>query len=238
MTDPAQIWSYLAQAPLMWLTVTLVGYVIGDMVFRASGRRSIANPVLIAMILVGGLLLATETPFATYFEGAQFVHFMLGPATVALALPLYENRARVRRSALPILAGLAAGSVVAVVSVLLIARGFGMPQQIMASLAPKSTTAPVAMGISEALGGLPTLTAAMVQVTGIVGAMVAVPLMIALRIRDERAAGLAMGVASHGIGTARAFQVSARMGAFAGIGLGLNAVLTAILAPLAMRWLG
>lgn len=235
MTDPALIWSYLAQGPLLWLTVTLLAYWAGDTASRAAGRRPLVNPVLVAVILLAAVLGATGTPYATYFEGAQFVHFMLGPATVALALPLYMNLARVRRAALPMLAGLLAGSVTAVVSALAIARALGVEGSVLASLAPKSATAPVAIGISESLGGQPTLTAVLVLLTGIIGAVVATPLLNALGIRDWRARGFATGVAAHGIGTARAFQVHETAGAFAGIGMGLNAVLTALIAPTILR---
>ncbi|MDP5308324.1 LrgB family protein [Paracoccus spongiarum] len=235
MNDPLLIWSYLAQGPLLWLTATLLAYLAGDACFRAAGRQSWANPVLVAVILLAVLLWATGTDYRTYFEGAQFVHFMLGPATVALALPLYDNLPRVRKAALPMLAGLLAGSGVAVVSALAIARAFGIEGSVLASLAPKSTTAPVAIGIAERLGGQPTLTAALVLLTGIFGAIIVTPLLNALQIRDWRARGFSVGVAAHGIGTARAFQVNETAGAFSGIGMGLNAVLTAIIAPLALR---
>ncbi len=238
MTDPALIWSYLAQGPLLWLTATLVAYVIGDALFRAAARQSWANPVLIAVILQAALLGATGTDYATYFEGAQFVHFMLGPATVCLALPLYDNLPRVRRAAWPMLAGLVVGSGTAILSALLIARAFGIGGPVLASLAPKSTTAPVAIGIAERIGGQPTLTAALVLLTGIFGAVVVTPLLNVLRVRDWRARGFAVGVAAHGIGTARAFQVNETAGAFSGIGMGLNAVLTAVIAPIVVGWLG
>ncbi|WP_103172207.1 LrgB family protein [Paracoccus sp. SY] len=238
MTDPALIWSYLAQGPLLWLTATLVAYVIGDALFRAARRQSWANPVLIAVALLAALLGATGTDYATYFEGAQFVHFMLGPATVCLALPLYDNLPRVRRAAWPMLAGLFVGSGVAIVSALLIARAFGIGEPVLASLAPKSTTAPVAIGIAERIGGQPTLTAALVLLTGIFGAIIVTPVLNALRVRDWRARGFAVGVAAHGIGTARAFQVNETAGAFSGIGMGLNAVLTAVIAPMVVGWLG
>lgn len=234
-TDPILIWAYLTQGPLLWLTATLAAYAIGSAVFGLARRQSWANPVLIAVVLLAGLLLATGTDYPTYFEGAQFVHFMLGPATVCLALPMYENLPRIRRAVLPIAAGLGVGSLVAVASALGIARLGGLGPEIMASLAPKSTTAPVAIGIAEALGGQPTLTAVLVLLTGIFGAMVVTPLMDLLGIRDRRARGLAAGTAAHGIGTARAFQVNLTAGAFAGIGMGLNAVLTAIIAPLVLH---
>jgi len=231
MTDLPDIWSYLREGPLLWLTATLIAYLIGDALFRASGRNPLVNPVLVAMVILGTVLWATATPYATYFEGAQFVHFMLGPATVALAGPLYTNLPHVRRTLLPMAGALIVGSVTAVASALWIAQALSVEGATLASLAPKSTTAPVAIGIAEQLGGLPTLTAALVIITGIIGAVVVTPLMNALRITDWRARGFSVGVAAHGIGTARAFQVNDTAGAFAGIGMVLNALLTALIAP-------
>ncbi|MDS9466711.1 LrgB family protein [Paracoccus sp. MBLB3053] len=235
MNDAALIWSYLAEGPLLWLTATLLAYWLGDRLFRAARRQSWANPVLFAVFVLALLLWSTGTTYQTYFEGAQFVHFMLGPATVALGMPLYENLQRLRNALVPLLAALVAGSLVAVVSVLALAKAFGLSDVMMASLAPKSTTAPVAIGIAEGLGGEPTIAAVLVLLTGIFGAMIATPLLNLLRVHDWRARGFAVGVAAHGIGTARAFQVNETAGAFAGIGMGLNAVLTAIIAPLALN---
>ena len=234
MREFAEIWSYLAASPLIWLTATLIAYVIGDTLAQAAGRTPLANPVLIAVILLASLLWITGTSYATYFEGAQFVHFLLGPATVALAIPLWQQRHAVRRAFVPICAALLAGSVTAVLSALAIGHALGLSPQLLATLAPKSTTAPVALGISQSLGGSPTLTAVLVILTGMIGAIVVTPLMNALRIRDWRARGFAVGVAAHGIGTARAFQVNPQAGAFAGIGMALNAMLTALLAPWAL----
>ncbi len=232
MTGFSEIWSYLAEGPLLWLSATLIAYAIGDALSRAAGRAAIVNPVLIAVGLLAALLMTTGTSYDTYFEGAQFVHFMLGPATVALAVPLYANRALVRAALLPMLAALVAGSLTAVVTALAIARAMGVSGETLISLAPKSATAPVALGVSQSIGGSPTLTAVLVILTGITGAVVATPLLNLLRIRDPRARGFATGVAAHGIGTARAFQRSETTGAFAGIGMGLNALLTALLVPL------
>jgi len=232
MTGFSDIWSYLAEGPLLWLAATLVAYAIGDALSRASRRAPLVNPVLIAVILLATLLVFTGTSYETYFEGAQFVHFMLGPATVALAAPLYANRARIRAALLPMLAGLLAGSLTAVVSALAIARAFGLSGETLASLAPKSATAPVALGVAESIGGSPTLTAVLVILTGITGAVIAAPLLNLMRIRDARARGFAIGTAAHGIGTARAFQESETAGAFSGIGMGLNALLTALIVPL------
>lgn len=235
MTDFAEIWSYLSRGPLLWLTATLAAYAAGDACARAAKRAPLINPVLIAVALLAPMLWLTGTPYATYFEGAQFVHFLLGPVTISLALPLCENLPRIRRAALPMLAALVAGSVTSAVSVLAIARGFGLGPDLLASLAPKAATAPVAIGVSERLGGSPTLTAVMVLVTGAIGAVVVTPLLNLLRIKDWRARGFAVGVAAHGIGTARALQVNPTAGAFAGLGMALNAVLTALIAPLILH---
>lgn len=235
MSDLTRIWTYLAQEPLLWLTATLIAYSLGDAAFRASGKRPYVNPVLIAVTLLALVLWTTATPYQTYFEGAQFVHFMLGPATVALAAPLYGNLSKIRRSAIPMLCALLAGSTTAILSALGVAYALGIRGEVLLSIAPKSVTAPVALGISDSIGGSPTLTAVLVILTGVMGAVMATPLLNLLGITDWRARGFAVGVASHGIGTARAFQVNETAGAFAGIGMGLNALLTAILAPLIVR---
>jgi putative effector of murein hydrolase len=171
------------------------------------------------------------------FRRRTFIHFLLGPAIVALAVPLYEHRDTVARAAVPMLVALLVGSIVAMGSAILIARAFGAPRAVLIALAPKSVTAGVAMGITEALGGDPALTAVLVILTGIIGAVVVTPLMNGIRLRDFRARGFAVGLASHGIGTARAFQVDQVAGTFAGIAMGLNALLTAILVPFVLALL-
>ena len=246
MTEPASaiassglgdfgLWVYLSRTPLLWLTVTLLAYLVADRISAALGRRPLANTVLIAVALAAGLLAATGTPYRTYFEGAQFVHFLIGPATVALALPLYRSRHTVWRALLPMAAALVVGSLSAMLSALLIARALGMPAGVLAALAPKSVTAGVAMGIAEGLGGDPALAAVMVLITGAIGAVAVTPLMNALGLRDMRARGFAAGLAAHGLGTARAFHVHPVAGTFAGIALALNALFSAILAPIVLR---
>lgn len=227
--DVAGIWVYLAASPLLWLAATLVAYAIGDAISQRFHRHALANPVVIAAALLALLLVATGTSYQTFFEGAQFVHFMLGPATVALAIPLYHNLGKVRRALLPMAAALVVGSLTAAGSAVAIAWLLGAPEDVLASLAPKSVTAPIAMELSNSLGGLPSLTAVLVVATGITGAIIVTPLMNALGIKDYAARGFAAGVASHGIGTARAFQVSELAGTFAGIAMGLNGALTSLL---------
>lgn len=236
--DQFALWVYLSRTPLLWLTLTLAAYWAADRVSVASNRHPLANPVLHAVWIIGAVLALTGTPYATYFEGAQFVHFLLGPATVALAIPLFENRATVMKALVPMLASLVVGSIVAVVSAVVIAQALGAPGPVLAALAPKSVTAGVAMGIGEALGGDPALTAVLVILTGIVGAMIVTPLMNGLHIKDWRARGFAAGLAAHGIGTAHAFHINPLAGTFAGIALGLNALFTAALVPLVLTLFG
>jgi len=235
--NPFSLWVYLSQSPLLWLTVTLLTYAIADAASLATHRHALANPVFHSMWIIGAFLLLTGTSYTTYFEGAQFVHFLLGPATVALAVPLYENRKVALAAILPMLAALAVGSVTAIGSVVLLAEAVGLPRTVVLSLAPKSVTAAVAMGISESLHADPSLTAVAVILTGIMGAMIVTPLMNRLGTRDLRARGFAVGIAAHGIGTARAFQVDAVAGVFASIAMSLNALMTSLLVPLAVTLL-
>lgn len=236
--DPQMLWVYLAASPLLWLTVTLAAYVVSDRISVACGRHPLANPVLIAVAIVATILIVTGTAFDTYFAGAQFVHFLLGPATVALAIPLYRHWPQVRRALLPIAAALIAGALTAVISAVGIAALFGAPREVLAALAPKSVTAAIAMGVAQEIGGEPSLTATLVIATGILGAILVTPLMNLLGIRDWRARGFAVGLASHGIGTARAFQVDPVAGVFAGIAMGLNGLLTALIVPALLRLAG
>lgn len=230
-----EIWVYLSASPLLALTMTLVAYQAGNWLYRRFNMHPLLNPVLIAVIILVSLLLVTGTDYQTYFEGAQFVHFLLGPATVALALPLYRQIERVRKSALALGASLLIGSLTAMLSAVGIAKLLGASKATLVSLAPKSVTAPVAMGISESLGGLPSLTAVLVILTGILGAALGPMVLDLVGVRDWAARGFAIGTASHGIGTARALQVNEAAGAFAGLAMGLNALATAILLPLIWR---
>ncbi len=237
MIDFVELWVYLSGSPLLWLTSTLIGYLTADAISRALHRHPLANPVLIAIALVSVILVATGTPFPAYFAGAQFVHFLLGPATVALAVPLIRHLPQVRRTLVPMPVALVVGSVTAIGSAVLLARLFGLDRAAILALAPKSSTAAIAMGIAEKVGAEPALTAVLVILTGISGAIVVTPLMNALRLKNYAARGFAAGLASHGIGTARAFQVDPLAGTFAGIALGLNGLLTALLVPLLLPWL-
>lgn len=228
----ADVWVYLSASPLLGLTLTLVAYQAAYWLYQRSGFNPLLNPVLLAIAMLVTALYVTGTPYAVYFDGAQFVHFLLGPATVALAVPLYLQFDRLKKLALPLAGALFAGSATAILAAVGIAWALGAADSTLLSVAPKSVTAPIAMGIAEKIGGIPSLTAVLVIMTGVSGAMMAKYVLDALRITDHGIRGFAVGIAAHGIGTARAFQVSERAGAFAGLGMGLNGLMTALLMPL------
>jgi predicted murein hydrolase (TIGR00659 family) len=231
------LWSYLSSHPLAAITATLGAYLLGDTIWKAGRRHPLLNPVLLAILVLSGALWAGGISYSRYFEGAQFIHVMLGPATVALAIPLYKAIGAVRRAAIPVLGALLFGSVFAAGAAVGSAWLFGASDALLASLAPKSVTTPVAMALAEGLGGLPGLTAVLVILTGVAGATFGGLAMDAVGLRDMRARGFAMGLASHGIGTARALTVSGTAGAFASLAMALNALATATLLPLIARWL-
>ena len=211
--------------------------VAADRLSALSGRNSFVNPVLIAIAALGALLLGTGTSYDTYFEGAQFVHVLLGPATVALAVPIVRYRAEIRANAVPLAVALVVGALTGIASVVGLAVAFGLDPALIASLAPKSVTAPIAMGVAREIGGVPELTAVLVIATGIVGAALVTPVLNLMRVRDPRARGFAVGLAAHGIGTARALQVHPVAGTFAGLAMALNGLVTAFAAPALVAWL-
>ncbi|MEY4591232.1 MAG: hypothetical protein RIR18_127 [Pseudomonadota bacterium] len=237
MTDRIfQLWAYLSATPLMGLTLTLLVYLVALAVHRRCGGHPLANPVLVAVTLLCALLWLSGVSYSRYFEGAQFVHFLLGPATVALALPLYAQFNRVQALVIPVTVALWVGSLVAIVSAMVVAWWWGASWTSVLSLAPKSITTPIAMGVSEKIGGLPSLTAVLVIITGIFGAAVCEPWLKWLKIRDQAAQGFAIGMSAHGIGTARAFLISEEAGAFSALAMGLNGFLTALLVPFVIPW--
>jgi len=232
------VWVYLSASPLLHLTLTVTAYLLSDWVYKKSGNRSLLHPVLIAVIVLVAVLTATDTEYASYFEGAQFVHFFLGPATVALAVPLYNNFARLREMWLPLSLGLLVGATTAALSAVFFAWLLGASPQTLLALAPKSVTAPVAMGITEKLGGPASLTAILVVSTGILGAVIGPTILNWCRVKDPAVRGFAIGTTSHGIGTARAFQESEVAGAFSGLAMGLNTLVSSLLIPPLLDALG
>jgi predicted murein hydrolase (TIGR00659 family) len=225
-------------SPVWWLAMTLVVFQGAQWLYRRSRAFALFNPVLVSIVSMIALLLLSGTSYERYFADSQAIHLLLGPATVALAIPLYKQVAMVRAKGLPLLVSLVVGCVVAITTTVLAAQWLGLSASTVLSLAPKSVTTPIAMGVAEQVGGLPALTAALVIVTGIIGAVCAEPLLHVLGIKDDATKGFAIGLAAHGIGTARALQISEQAGAFSGLAMGLNGTLTALLVPLLLRWLG
>lgn len=238
MNDFVQLWVYLASTPLFGLTATLVTYVLASALYERVGRAPWANPVLWSVIALGALLLLSNTPYPTYFAGAQFVHVLLGPAVVALGWPLWQRRVEVRRRGLALVLAATLGGAAAAGTALGLAWALGLPPEVMRSLVAKSVTAPVAMGIAQQVGGVPALAAVFAVLTGLVGALSAKSVFDMLRVKPWAVRGFALGTVSHGLGAARALQVHADAGAYAGIALGLQVLLAALLIPLAFRLFG
>jgi predicted murein hydrolase (TIGR00659 family) len=231
-----ELWVYLSATPLFGLTATLVVYVLAQAVYSRLGHAPWANPVLWSVLCIAAVLLATGVSYPTYFAGAQFIHFLLGPAVVALGWPLWERRQQLRQRWLPLLMAALTGGLAASASALALGWAMGLPLDVLLSLAPKSVTAPVAMGIADKIGGIPALAAVFAVITGMVGALSAKYLFDALKIPTDEAGwtarGFALGTAAHGIGAARALQVNADAGAYAGLALGLQVLLASLLIPL------
>jgi len=237
MADFVQLWVYLSSTPLFGLTATIATYVVAQLAYERVGGAPWANPVLWSVVAIGVFLVATRTPYPTYFAGAQFIHFLLGPAVVALAWPLWLRGGEVRRRGVALTISALLGGAAAAGSAVLLATWLGMPLEVVRSLAPKSVTAPVAMGIAERIGGVPALSAVFAVLTGMVGALSAKYLFNGLGIASYAVRGFALGTSSHGIGAARAIQVDEDAGAYAGIALGLQVLLASILMPLVFGWL-
>ena len=231
---PHETWAWLTGSPLFGLTLTLGGYAIGRWAHRRTGSP-LLQPVLVAIVLVGAVLMLTDVPYADYLAGGRFVGFWLGPATVALALPLHQEWHLVRRAAVPILVGVVAGAVVSIGSAVLLTRVAGGDRTLQLTMAPKAATTPVSLALSAQVGGVPALTAVLTILAGITGATVGPWVLDRLRIRDLRARGIALGAVSHGIGTSRALQESRTEGAFSALSMALTALATSLLVPLLLK---
>ena len=227
----------LADSPLPWLALTMAAYLGAVWLYQKSGNSPYLIPILPAVIAVVAVLLLTGTPYPVYFDHVQALYFLIGPATVALAVPLYGQLHSIRRMWRPLGLALVVGSSAAIVSAVLVAWALGGSLETILSLAPKSASMPFALPVAERLGGLASLAAVAVAITGIFGAVVARPLLNALGVQDPAVRGFAVGLTAHAIGTARALQVSETAGAFSALAMGLNGVATAVLVPLCIALL-
>jgi putative effector of murein hydrolase len=228
----AHLGSLLAANPLIWLVVTLGGYLAGRALQNASGGAAIVNPVLIAILLVMIALVVSGTPYQTYFAGAKLIHFLLGPATIALAIPLARHFAVIKANLRSVGLALLAGSASAIISGIAIVHICGGSSAVALSMAPKAATTPIAMAVSGQAGGMPELTASLAILGGITTAIAGQWIFRMLGISDWRAQGLAAGVAGSGIAAAHVAARNETGAAFAAIGVGMNGLLTALLVPL------
>jgi len=226
-----EAWTAVATSPVLGVALTLAGYQVGRWLWVRTGNHPYVNPVLVAIVIVALALWLTGIDYDTYMEGGSVIALLLGPATVALAWPLHLEMALVRRAVVPILLGITFGSGTAVVAAVLVTRWLGGTEGLALSMAPKSTTTPVALALSETIGGIPALTAVLTILTGIVGAVVGPRLLTLMRVRDRTVRGLAVGVSSHGIGTAQMLHESRTAGAFSGLAMALTALVTSIWLP-------
>lgn len=223
--------------PLLFLTLTVAVFVMACWIHQRTRAHPLANPVLISVCLLILVMAATRTPYERYFEGAQFIHFLLGPATVALAIPMFRHIGKIRAAIVPITTGIVAGSIAGLALIGAASWVFAADPALTASLATKSVTAPVAMAIAPYTGAIPSLAAIMAVLAGMIGAAFGPTLLDRLGVKDPVARGLAMGTASHGQGTARILQENEEAGALAGIAMGLTALAMATVMPLLARFL-
>ncbi|MDE8346570.1 MAG: LrgB family protein [Acidocella sp.] len=232
------VWTYLQTQPLLGLTATLCVWEIACLIDARAGHAAWSNPTVFSILILAALLLVTKTSYQAYFTGAVYIHFLLGPATVALAIPMHTNWPAIKRHFVAIIVSLSSGSVVAAGSAMLIAHAMGAPRAVVISLGPKSVTTPIAMGIAQNLGGQPSLTAVFVMITGMFGAMICTLVFKLARLHDWRAQGLAAGTAAHGLATARMLLLSETAGAFGGLAIGLNGILTSLILPILVSLFG
>ena len=190
------IWVYLQAEPLFWLTLTIGSYLVGDYLYKKSKLFPLVNPVAISIFIISLVLINLNISYERYFDGAKFIHFMLGPATVALAIPIYKQFRVIQKEALSISISLIAGSLFAIVSTFILCEIFKIEDQVLFSMLPRSATAPIAMGISDLIGGIPSLTAIITILTGIMGASFGTFALDYLKLKDMSARGFGLGLAS------------------------------------------
>ena len=219
------------------LAVTFGVFFLAKLLQKKTGLM-LLNPILLAIAVLIIFLKTAGISYETYSEGGRLIEFWLKPAVVALGVPLYLQLETIKKQLLPIMLSQLAGCVVGVVSVVLIAKAMGASEEIIYSLAPKSVTTPIAMEVTQSLGGIPSLTAAVVVCVGLLGGILGFKTLKLTHVGSPMAQGLSMGTAAHAVGTSAAMDVSSKYGAFASLGLTLNGIFTALLTPTILRWLG
>lgn len=227
-----EIWVYLSGSPLLALFITLVAYQLGLTAYQKSNQNPLVNPVAIAVILVASFIQLIDMPYDKYFQGAQFIHFLLGSATVALAIPIYRGLSSLKNRAFVLVSSLIVGGATSIASGVGISTILGADKTIVGAFYSKSVTAPIAMGIAERINTSPTLTAIFAVTTGILGAILAPYILNILGVKAWWQRGFPIGVAAHGIGTSRAFSINAEAGAYASLAMGLHGIIGSIAIPI------
>ena len=223
--------------PIILLAITFGIYYVARQIQKWTGWV-VLNPILITIAALIALLQLTGISYETYEQGGQYIEFWLKPAIVALGVPLYQNLGQIRRQLLPILMSQLIGCLVGLVSVTLIASALGASHEVIVSLAPKSVTTPIAMEVCKTSGGIPSLTAAIVVIVGLFGAIFGFKILEVWHVRNPFSQGISMGTAAHAVGTSRAMEKGETYGAYSSLGLILNGVLTALLTPFVLKLLG
>ena len=221
----------LLASPLFGIALTLLVYRLAELLYQRT-RFILFNPVAVSIVSIILLLKLCGIPYQSYNNGGRMILFLLGPSVVALAVPLYQRRAEVLKRKLPILIGIVAGALASIVSAAGTAWLLGGSHKVVLSLVPKSVTTPIAIGICEKIGGIVPLTAALVVLTGCLGAICGPEFCRLIGVRSKAAMGLAVGTAAHGIGTARMLSEDRFAGAISGLAIGLNGLATAVIVPL------
>lgn len=223
--------------PIILLAITFGIYYVARQIQKRTGWV-VLNPILITIVALIALLQLTGISYETYEQGGQYIEFWLKPAIVALGVPLYQNLGQIRRQLLPILMSQLVGCLVGLVSVTLIASALGASHEVIVSLAPKSVTTPIAMEVCKTSGGIPSLTAAIVVIVGLFGAVFGFKILEVWHVHNPFSQGISMGTAAHAVGTSRAMEKGEIYGAYSSLGLILNGVLTALLTPFVLKLLG
>jgi predicted murein hydrolase (TIGR00659 family) len=218
--------------PLLLILLTVGVYLLSSHVQRRCKDAPWLHPIVISVFVVGGILQWLQIDYETYFEANQIIHFLLGPATVALAVPLYYQLRLLQKIWFPVIFSLCCGSLTAMIAGVLLAQWLGADMELLLALAPKSVTAPVALGISQQLGGVDALTITLVVLTGITGLIIGPILFRWLDIDDDIVKGVAIGVVSHGMGVAYSYQQGKKMGVYAGLAMVLAAIFISMIIPL------
>ena len=237
MTESSLSWlQHWAHHPLSSLIGTLVIYQLATKLYERFNRPALLHPVGISAIVLAILLRQLELPYADYFRSTEWIHWLLGPATVALAIPLHQQFHQIRKLTKPVLITVFLGAILGPGVAVGLAYYLGSSELTLVSLAPKSVTTPIAIGISDSIGGVKELTTGVVVFTGVIGVILSGLVFRITGLREQRLQGIVLGINAHGVGTARGFEISANSGAFASLSMGLTGTFTALTLPYIAQW--